>query len=183
MITDNVYRAMDSGEISILVLLDLSKCFDVICHEKLLEKLRLYNIHTPWIRHYLYGHSQQVKIRNTDGSYTLSKSLPITSGVYQGGSLSCLLFAIFANDMCLHVPDVTVVQFADDTQLLVSGKKASLSSLVSTMEHALSKLYSWFCANNMKVNASKSQADSVRHATDAEGHATNQRQVCRHHDG
>ena len=157
VITDKVYRAMDRGEISILVLLDLSKCFDVFCHEKLLEKLHFYNIHTPWFRHYLHGHSQQVKMRNTDGSYALSKSLPITTGVYQGGSLSCLLFAIFTNDMCLHVPDVSIIQFADDTQLLVSGKKANLSGLISAMESALSKLYAWFCANDMKVNATKSQ--------------------------
>ena len=157
VITDKVYRAMDSGEISILVLLDLSKCFDVICHDKLLEKLQCYNIQAPWFRDYLRGHSQQVKMRNTDGSFTYSKSLPITSGVYQGGSLSCLLFAIFANDMCLHVPEVSTVQFADDTQLLVTGKKARLCELISTMERALSKLFDWFCTNDMKVNASKSQ--------------------------
>ena len=155
---DCMYRAMDNGEVSVLVLLDLSKCFDVISHEKLLEKLHLYGIDAPWLRHYLHGHSQQVKIRNTDGSYTFSKSLPITTGVYQGGSLSCLLFAIFANDMCLHVPsEVSIVQFADDTKILVTGKKANLSGLVSIMENALSNLFAWFCTNDMKVNASKSQ--------------------------
>ena len=158
VITDKLYRAMDNGEVSVLVLLDLSKCFDVISHEKLLEKLHLYGIDAPWLRHYLHGHSQQVKIRNTDGSYTFSKSLPITTGVYQGGSLSCLLFAIFPNDMCLHVPsEVSIVQFADDTQILVTGKKANLSGLVSIMENALSDLFAWFCTNDMKVNASKSQ--------------------------
>lgn len=139
------------------MLLDLTKCFDVICHEKLLTKLHLYNIHTAWFQDYLHGHSQQVKARCADGSYAYSGSLPVATGIFQGGSLSCLLFAIFANDMCLHVPDVCVVQFADDTQLLLSGKKANLACLVSTMERALDKLFAWFCANDMKVNASKSQ--------------------------
>ena len=41
VITDRVLQAMDNGEISILVLLDLSKCFDVVSHPKLLEKLQL----------------------------------------------------------------------------------------------------------------------------------------------
>ena len=159
VITDSVYRAMDSGEVSICVLLDLSKCFDVICHEQMLEKLHLYlyNIDTTWFRHYLHGHLQQVEVRNSDGSVIFSKYLPITSGIFQGGSLSCLLFSIFANDMCLHVPDVTIVQFADDTQLLVSGKKADLAGLISRMERAPSNLYAWFCSNDMKVNASKTQ--------------------------
>ncbi|KAF0298386.1 hypothetical protein FJT64_004253 [Amphibalanus amphitrite] len=43
--------------------------------------------------------------------------------------------------MCLHVPDVTIVQFADDTQLLVSGKKADLTNLVMKMERALSRIF------------------------------------------
>ena len=46
VVTDKVLHAMDRGEISILVLLDLSKCFDVVSHEKLLEKLSLYGIDT-----------------------------------------------------------------------------------------------------------------------------------------
>ena len=157
VITDKVYRAMDRGEISILVLIDLSKCFDVVCHEKMLEKLDLYNVDTAWFRNYLHEHTQQVKVRNTDGSVTISQSLPITSGIFQGGSLSCLLFSIFANDMSLHVPDVTIVQFADDTQLLVSGRKADLAGLISKMESALSTLFTWFCSNDMKVNAAKTQ--------------------------
>ena len=157
VITDKVYRAMDNGEVSILVLIDLSKCFDVISHDKILNKLHLYNIDTTWFRHYLQGHSQQVKARNSDGSFSLSQSLPITTGVFQGGSLSCLLFSIFANDLCLYMSDVTIVQFADDTQLLISGRKDDLAYLISRMEEALSDLFTWFCTNDMKVNASKSQ--------------------------
>ena len=37
--TDLILEAMDKKEISALVLLDLSKAFDSICHEKLLQKL------------------------------------------------------------------------------------------------------------------------------------------------
>ena len=47
VITDRVLQAMDNGEISILVLLDLSKCFDVVPHQKLLHKLNLYG-DTEW---------------------------------------------------------------------------------------------------------------------------------------
>ena len=52
---------------------------------------------------------------------------------------------------------VTVVQFAGDTQLLISGKKSDMQSLVNVMESSLASLYQWFCANGMKVNAAKTQ--------------------------
>ena len=124
VITDRVLHAMDSSEISILVLLDLSKCFDVVPHEILLEKLKLYGIDTTWFDSYLKGHVQQVQIRRADGANVVSRPRENNIGVFQGGSLSCVLYTLFANDLSLHVPDgVTIAQFADDTQILVTGKK------------------------------------------------------------
>ena len=44
---------MDKGEIALLVLLDLSKCFDVVNHGKLLEKLFLHGVVTDLFDDYL----------------------------------------------------------------------------------------------------------------------------------
>ena len=88
----------------------------------------------------------------------LSRSGSNSIGVFQGGALSCILYMLFANDLSLHVPDdVTIVQYADDTQLLVTGKKRDVQQLVNRMEHALSSVYQWFCLNGMKLNAKKTQ--------------------------
>ena len=38
--TDKVFKAMDSKELTVIVLLDLSKAFDSIDHRKLLTKLK-----------------------------------------------------------------------------------------------------------------------------------------------
>ena len=157
VLTDRVYRAMDQGEISILVCLDCSKCFDVIDHSKLLCKLETYGVDTHWLSDYFSGHTQQVKITQKDGSAILSATLPNETGVYQGGSLSCLMFSIFANEMNLYSDNTTVIQYADDTQILVSGKKERLRELVQQVETALEKLLDWFCQNQMKINASKTQ--------------------------
>ena len=60
-------------------------------------------------------------MRSVDGTTLMSDSKDNVIGVYQGGALSCVLFMLFANDLCLCVPDdFTVVQFADDTQLMVT---------------------------------------------------------------
>ena len=47
------------------------------------------------------------------------------------------------------------MQYADDTQVLVSGKKSALSALVDDMEAALSSLDTYFRSNSLKVNETK----------------------------
>ena len=49
------------------------------------------------------------------------------------------------------------VQFADDEQLLVTGKKQDLATTISLMEAALDSAHQWFCHNGMKVNTAKTQ--------------------------
>ena len=170
-VTDLVLRSMDEGKISILVLLDLSKCFDVVPHAKLLEKLSLYGIDTAWFRSYLEGHTQQVQMpaaeqgtgssragRGPAVASQLSKTRDVPIGFFQGGALSCLLYLLYANDLSLCVGEgVSIVQYADDTQVLVSGKKSDMSNLIARMESALAALFHWFCRNGMKVNAQKTQ--------------------------
>ena len=71
-ITDRALHAMENGNICMLVLLYLSKCFDVVPHSKLIEKLSLYGIDTRWFRNYFADHSQQVQMQYADGTVTLS---------------------------------------------------------------------------------------------------------------
>ena len=74
---------MDDSEVA-LVLCDLSNGFDVVDHDLLLSKLRLYNVNTRWFESYLSDHTQQVQYRGSDGQLVRSESFPITMGVYQG---------------------------------------------------------------------------------------------------
>ena len=43
VMTDDILRAMDRGEIALWVMVDLSKCFDMVSH-KLLDKLSLHEV-------------------------------------------------------------------------------------------------------------------------------------------
>ena len=61
-----------------------------------------------------------------------SASLPISTGVYQGTALGPVLFSIFCNDLALHIPEATVVQYADDVQILVKGRKQQITELISS---------------------------------------------------
>ena len=80
-----------------------------------------------------------------------------TSRIFQGSSLGPLLYCVFANDLSLFAEDSVVVQYADDTQILVSGKKSEIQTVVSRMEHVLASLDVWFRTNGLKVNAAKTQ--------------------------
>lgn len=157
-VSDYILSAMNRGEVVLLTMIDLSKCFDTVDHATLLHILELYGIDTEWFRSYLSGHTQQVQIRSSDGKISSSKPANIPIGIYQGTALGPLLFSIFSNDLCLHVPDtVKIVQYADDTQLMVSGRKTELPSLIRTLEAALESVNDWFASRKMKVNAKKTQ--------------------------
>ena len=154
-VTDSILSATDQGHISILCLIDLSKCFDVINHAKLLQKLQLLGIDTAWFKNYLSGHTQSVSITGSDGRISTSSRLAINQGVFQGSSLGPVLFCAFANDLSLYAGDAQVVQYADDAQVIVSGSKSALPNLVSRLEHSLSCLGEYFHLNGLKVNVSK----------------------------
>ena len=156
-ITNRIFSNMDRGHVSLLCLLDLSKCFDVIPHSQLLDKLQLYNIDPAWFSAYLSGHSQSVSISTPSGNRAVSRPLPNTMVVFQGSALGPLLFTIFANDLSLHAPDAHVIQYADDTQILISDVKQNIPSLIQRMETTLVSLSSWFHAHGLKLNASKTE--------------------------
>ena len=71
-----------------------------------------------------------------------------------------LLFQIFANDLPLSAPGAHVVQYADDIQILLSGKKDSLPQLIATMEQVIESLDTWFHSHGLKVNTGKKQNSS-----------------------
>ena len=139
VLSDFILAAMDNSEIALVVMCDLSKGFDVVNHDRLLSKLRLYNVDTCWFRSYLSDHNQQVQYRGADGQLIRSESLPITMGVYQGTALGPILFSIFCTDLALHTPGATIVQYADDVQIAVKGKKGQIKELIAIMEKKISR--------------------------------------------
>ena len=49
------------------------------------------------------------------------------------------------------------MQYADDTQVLVSGRPGDTGALISSMERNLTQLAHWFGKNGMKINAQQTQ--------------------------
>ena len=76
---------------------------------------------------------------------------------YSKDPLGPLLFLIFANGLSQFAPDAHVIQYADDTQILISGPKKSLPRLIASMEQTLNSLDVWFHSQGLKVNTGKTE--------------------------
>ena len=157
-VTDAILRGMDRSEVTILTLIDLSRCFDVIDHSNLIEKLQQLQISTGWLQSYLGGHTQRVRVGDS-----LSAPLDISIGTFQGSCLGPLLFNIATNDIACHIPPVldgfkvTFVRYADDTQIAVTGHRSKLLDMQTSLETVLDILCTYFMQNGMMVNASKTE--------------------------
>ena len=105
----------DEGKCHDVVYLDFSKAFDVVCHRRLLEKLRATGIQgkvIKWIEDWLSRRKQRVVI---DGNY--SEWEAVVSSVIQGSVLGGIFFDIFIDDINDEVLEALLRKFADDTKL------------------------------------------------------------------
>ena len=113
-ITTDEFIQNFEGKTQTDVVLDFSKAFDVVPHQRFLHKLDHYGIRgtTPnWIQNFLTNRTQKVVV---DGSST--ESARVQSGVPQGTVLGPLLILTYINNLPSTVSS-QVCLFADDCLL------------------------------------------------------------------
>ena len=131
------------------ILLDFSKAFDRVLHERLLLKLHhlgVRGILLDWVRDFLSGRTQQVVLEGKR-----SQTAKVTSGVPQGTVLGPLLFLVFINDMPDSVTS-NIRLFADDALLYRSIKT---NNDAEALQKDLDDLQSWEKLWQMYFNPDK----------------------------
>ena len=151
-VTNKLYTNMDNKKISLITLCDLSKAFDSVHHEILMQKLAKVKVDSFWFRHYVLDRTQSVKINTT-----LSKTARINFGVPQGSILGPILFTIFVNDLTEIIQGCEVIQYADDTQFVHTGTTDELPDLIMRAETTLSHVKAYFNRNGLMINPNKTQ--------------------------
>ena len=147
-------KALDSNQFAAAILMYLSKAFDCLPHDLLIEKLRAYGLApdaVSLLSSYLSDRVQQVKL----GSHT-STWEKILKGVPRGSILGPLLFNVFINDIFYFVKQAAIYNYADDNTL--SFIHNNLAVLKKVLEEESCILIDWFFNNFMKANPTKFQA-------------------------
>ena len=146
--TDNIRKYLDQGHYCISIFVDVTKAFDTVDHDILLEKMNRYGIRghaNNFFRSYLENRCQYTVINGTTSTIE-----NIRCGVPQGSVLGPLFFAIYINDVYKSVGRDYIRLFADDTVLTMHG--GDLSLLVEQIRQSFKNLYRWCVCNKLTIN-------------------------------
>jgi hypothetical protein len=147
------YSALDSGNIVACLSVDLRRAFDVLSHNVLLEKLKLYgcsDLCLQWFKSYLSDRKQCVKVSNTKSDFSIMKY-----GVPQGSILGPLLFIVYVNDLSLAVPDVNVNMYADDSNFDTVQK--TIAECERVLQENVFEISEWCTQNKLIINENKTK--------------------------
>jgi len=143
---------MDNGDRIDTIVIDFSKAFDLVPHDRLLMKIAISGVDSrivAWVRECLRGRTHRVKVGGQ-----LSEEVRVTCGVPQGSILGPLLFLAYVNDIWRNIESI-IRLFADDC---VIYQKIINNEDIDSLQEDLDRLGEWAAKNAMKINPSKCEA-------------------------
>ena len=152
-LTDDMFNAVNDGDVSLAAFIDLHKAFDTVDLSILKSKLYEAGVRGlifDWCASYLQNRSQSTIVNNL-----LSDSLPITCGVPQGSVLGPLFFLVYINDLSHVLIDCKVKLYADDTVIYKSSVDHNMAT--KDLQRDLDRFCDWCGENKLTVNSKKTK--------------------------
>ena len=152
-LTNDIFNAINSKEVTVATFFDLKKAFDTVNHsilQKKLEKMGIRGILLQWFENYLNNRFQKTICNNN-----ISESNNVICGVPQGSILGPLLFLVYINDIKDILVDANFQLYADDTVIYSSGK--SIEAIKNMLQMNIDKFSSWCITNKLTINTKKTK--------------------------
>ena len=141
------------NEVVGVLYIDFCKAFDMVNHNLLLQKLKIYNVHEDaiaWFTSYLSDRKQCIKINKS-----MSDQQPVNIGIPQGSILGPLTFLLSVNDLPLQDSLEGLNLFADDATDSAHGP--TVENVEKTLQTKAKNVEKWCQANRMVVNVDKTK--------------------------
>ena len=154
LLINQICDALNNKQKVMSVFLDMSKAFDCVDHNILLQKMLTYGVRGnafSWFKSYLSERHQRVEFNGTLSENTCK----VECGVPQGSILGPLLYLIYINDINQCLTHCHVTLYADDTTLIVTAK--TYEDLYRFVNEDLSALSKWLCLNKLTMNIKKTK--------------------------
>ena len=142
--TDDILKNMDEKKISLTVLLDMSKAFDSIQHERLGA--------WAWFESYLTKRSQFVRIE-----VAISDPLPLNFWVPQGSILGPVLFTVYVSDLLSVPKQCKSSGYVDNTKVFLSLPPCDITDASNALNQDLLEISRWCCENSLLINPDKTK--------------------------
>ena len=150
---DDWRKVLDEDKLVGSIMLDLSKAFDTVDYNILVQKLERFGVEgdeLSWFKGYLEDRRQRVRVGEVKSTWSVVKR-----GVPQGSILGPFLFILYVNDLPHTIQQCQVRQYADDTTLV--HVSCNVQDLVSGLTDDLENVAKWVDANKLKFNMKKTQ--------------------------
>ena len=154
---DRLLNQLNNHSIPINFYIGLSKAFDSLRHDILIEKLAYYGVKNKaldLLKSYLSNRKQYVKLNDITSTFR-----SISVGVPQGSIISPLLFNIFKNDIVKAGTKFSLYLHAVDTTL--NSTLDCFGQNVIEIQEAIvaeyQKVFKWFKLNRLPLNVAKSK--------------------------
>ena len=147
---------IDSGQLALLSILDLSAVFDTVDHDILIQRLttsfRIQEIPLCWLQSYLTDLTQSVQFTGQSTS-----PCHIECGVPQGSVLGPLLFLIYTADVGHIIKTHGLLHhcYADDSQLYFFCRQGDDDILKPAVLACIEDVVRWTTSNHLQLNLSK----------------------------